>query len=489
MIDPAHETATSDDHGAPPKASFRIKLFYGLGSAAPGAFNALGALAMFFYNQVVGVPAVVVALALSVTVFSDALIDVLIGNASDQTRTRWGRRHPFLVAGLFLIPVAIYFRWHPPQDWAADQMFWYVLATGLFLNVSFSVFEIASNALGPELAKAYHDRTVLISYRWMIGAATSGVATVLIYGVFLRATPEYPVGQLNPAGYGPLSLTISAIVAASILAMALGTRHAIPRLFQPPRIADRISLRVQAGRVIRALSNRSFLVAVTAGVFAGITLGMESGLRLYFYTFLWGLKSGDILVLSLLAIPPPIVAALFAPRMAERFGKKRACMTLFFLGVGFMHAPMIGKLLGLLTLEASPQLLMLLGAFAFAAGVCTIGGFIIVSSMVADIVEDVQAATGDRAEGLLMTADSLPQRIVNSLAVAIPGLLLAWAGFPEKARPGPETLDSMMQVAWVYVPVMVLLSGLSIATWSFYRIDEAAHRRNLRATAGGRSAG
>jgi Na+/melibiose symporter-like transporter len=476
-------TVDAADEAEPPKASFRIKLFFGLGSAAPGAFNALGALAMFFYNQVIGVPAAVVAVALSATVFSDAIMDVLIGNASDQTRTRWGRRHPFLIAGLILIPIALYFRWHPPEDWAASEMFWYVLATGLFVNISFSIFEIASNALGPELAKAYHDRTVLISYRWMIGAATSAIATVLIYGVFLRATPEHPVGQLNVGGYGPLSLTISAIVVASIMAMAWGTRRAIPHLFQPPKVENRISLKVQLRRMGQALSNRSFLVAVVAGLFSGAALGMEGGLRLYFYTFLWGLKASDIMVLSLLAIPTPIVAAMIAPRLAQRFGKKRICMSLFFTGVAITHTPMLLKLFGILTWESSPQLLMLLASFAFAAGVCMFGGFIVVSSMVADIVEDVQAVTGDRAEGLLMTADSLPQRIVNSLAVAIPGLLLAWVGFPEKAKPGPETLAMMMQVGWVYVGAMVVVSGLSIATWSFYRIDEATHRRNLRAVA------
>ena len=463
----------------PPKVSFRIKVFYGLGSAAPGAFAALGSLAMFFYNQVIGVPAAVVALALSATLFSDALMDVLIGHTSDQTRTRWGRRHPFLVAGLLLIPIALYFRWHPPQNWPADTMFWYVLATGLFVNVSFSIFEIASNALGPELAKAYHDRTVLISYRWMIGAVTAAIATVLIYGVFLRATPEHPVGQLNVDGYGPLSLAISAIIAGSILTMALGTRHAIPKLFQPAAAAHQAGLKVQLGRMGRAVSNRNFLVAVGAGVFSGIVLGLEGGLRLYFYTFLWGLRASDIMVLSLLAIPTPIFAAMVAPRLSERFGKKPTCMMLFFAGVVISHAPMLLKLTGVLTWEASPALVMLLGAFAFLAGVCTIGGYIVVSSMVADIVEDVQAKTGDRAEGLLMTADSLPNRIVNSLSVAFPGLLLAWVEFPEKARPGPETLAMISQVGWVYVPAMTMFSALSIATWGLYSINKATHDKNL----------
>ena len=466
----------------PPRASFRIKLFYGLGSGAPGAFSALGALAMFFYNQVIGVPAAVVALALAATMVTDTLMDLLIGHTSDQTRSRWGRRHPFLIAGLLLIPIALYFRWHPPQDWPAEPMFWYVLATGLFVNVSFSIFEIASNALGPELAKAYHDRTVLIGYRWMIGAVTSAIATVLIYGVFLRATPDHPVGQLNVAGYGPLSVTITLMICASILAMALGTRHAIPHLYQPVAAADRASLKVQLARAGKALSNRNFLVAAAAGAFSGVGLGLDGGLKLYFYTFLWGLKATDIMVLSLLAIPIPIFAAMIAPRLSERYGKKRVCMTLFFASVAIGHTPMLLKLTGLLDWAASPQLLALMGGLAFMAGICSIGGYIIVSSMVADIVEDVQAQTGDRAEGLLMTADSLPNRIVNSLSVVLPGLLLAWVGFPEKARPGPEAMAMMSQVGWVFLPLMVTISCLSIGTWTLYRIDKATHERNLLAT-------
>eukprot|EP01035_Chromulina_nebulosa_P032055 gene32054-42773_t len=87
--------------------------------------------------------------------------------------------------------------------------------------------------------------------------------------------------------------------------------------------AERASLKVQLQRMGQALSNRNFLVAVGAGVFLGVALGMEGGLRLYFYTFLWGLKASDIMVLSLLAIPTPIIAAIIAPRLAERFGVSR----------------------------------------------------------------------------------------------------------------------------------------------------------------------
>lgn len=476
------QTITDTDDTVAKKASFRIKLAYGMGSVAPGAFNALGALNMFFYNQVIGVPAAVVGLALSAMVFSDAFIDILIGHASDRTRSRWGRRHPFMLAGMLLIPIAIYLRWHPPRDWAADSMFWYIYATGIFVNVAFSIFEIASNALGPELAKAYHDRTNLISYRWTLGAVTAAIATTLIYGVFLRATPEHPIGQLNVEGYGPLSVTITLMVVGSILVMMLGTRHVIPELHQaPPSV--RVSLRDQLRQVAGVLTNRNFLVAVVSGLISGLGSGMEAGLRLYFATFLWGFKSSDILVLSLLSMPTPIVAAMIAPRLGARYGKKRACMSLFFASVVLGNLPLLLKLTGVLTLEASPLLLAILGGFAFAAGVCSIGGFILVSSMVSDIVEDVQAKTGERSEGLLMTADSLPSRIVNSLSVALPGIMLAWVAFPAKGTPGPETYELMARVGWIYLPTFAIISILSISVWAFYRIDQQTHERNLRAVA------
>ena len=467
------------DH-APPPASLRIKFFYGLGSIAPGALNALGGLAMFFYNQIIGVPAPIVGLALSATVLSDAVSDVFIGYASDKTRSRWGRRHPFMAAAFLLLPIAIYFRWRPPTDWASDAMFWYIYGTGLFLNFAFSIFEIPSNALGPELTKSYHDRTSLLSYRWLLGALASAVVTILIYGVFLRATPQHALGQLNPAGYAPLSLAVTLMIGGSILAMFWGTFHLIPTLYRPV-VVTKPQLWPALKQAARMLRNHNFLVAVVAGVIAGLGSGLDAGLRIYFYTFLWGFRSADILVLTLLAIPIPFVAAMVAPWLAKRFSKRSACMGMFFASVVVGHAPMFMKLTGILTLPPSPALLGILAAFTFVAGVLGIGGYIIVSSMIADIVEDVQATTGERAEGLLITADTFPNRIANSLSVAFPGLMLAWVQFPASATPGLSTLYKMQQLGWVYVPVMATISCLSIATWGFYRIDKTTHEANLRA--------
>lgn len=456
----------------------RIKLFYGLGAVANGAYGAMGGLAMFFYNQIVGVPAATVALAISLVIFIDGFWDPLIGHASDQTHSRLGRRHPFLIAALLMLPVAIYFRWHPPEGWQPEHMFWYILGTGLFINLAWSFYEVPSGAMTPELAPDYHDRTVVLSYRFMLGTMGSGLATILIYGIYLRATPDNPVGQLNPAGYGPLSLAVTAIVVLFGATMAFGTWRRMVKSKQTAPAAG-IGVVEQLRAAASTLSNRNFLVALTSGMVAGLSTGINGGLGLYFQTFLWELRASDILILTLLGIPIPILAGLIAPRVSRLWGKKHATMGLFFASVAIGQIPMLLKLLGILNLNGSPWLLVVLATFSLLSGICSIGGFIIVSSMIADIVEEVQVKTGRRAEGLLATADSLPNKIVNAAAALIPGLMLVFVGFPRQARPGAEAMELITRVAWVYLPVISLIYLVSISIWSFYSLDKDAHERNL----------
>jgi GPH family glycoside/pentoside/hexuronide:cation symporter len=462
--------------------SFGTKAFFGIGSVANGAYGALSGLAMFFYSQVVGVPPHIVSLAISAVIFIDGFWDPLIGHGSDQFRSRIGRRHPFLYLAMFLIPVALFLRWHPPS-WDDSDMFWYILGTGLFVNLAWSLYEIPSSAMAPELAPDYHDRTVLLGYRWMLGSLGTALATVLIYGVFLKKTPDHPVGQLNPDGYGPLSIAIILIFLTAGLTMALGTQKQAAGFHQPPREPGR-TFREDWRDALVTLTNRNFLVALSAQVIAGLAFGIAAGLTLYFQTYLWELKAQDILILTLMGLPGPIFGGILAPRLARRFGKKKAAMALFFISVVFGHTPMFLKLIGVLQLNGTPALLWVLAGFTLVQAVTAIAGYILASSMIGDIVEEVQVRTGRRAEGLLTTADSLPSKIVNAIAALVPGLILTAVAFPTKAQPSDRTMELITQVGWLYLPTVIVLFLASIATWSFYRLDEAAHVRNLEAISG-----
>ena len=100
---------------------------YGVGSIAFGVHLAiLTSALLLFFNQVVGLPAAWVGAAMMVTLIFDAICDPLIGEWSDHTRSRWGRRHPFMYASAIPAAVAFYFLFDPPLGWSQSHLLIYM---------------------------------------------------------------------------------------------------------------------------------------------------------------------------------------------------------------------------------------------------------------------------------------------------------------------------------------------------------------------------
>src|SRR6185436_10926937 len=118
-------------------------------------------------------------------------------------------------------------------------------------------------------------------------------------------------------------------------------------------------------------------------------------------------------------------------------------------------------------------------ADSIVTGILGIAGFIIVTSMIADIVEDSQRQTGRRSEGLLFSADTLLQKVVSGVTTIIPGILLSFVGFHRGMNEATMDPQIMIRLAWIYLPLTVVVSLASITCWSFYRITKEDHERNL----------
>lgn len=463
--------------GHPERLGFRTKFLYGFGSIAFGAKAALMGLLLFYYNQVIGLPAAMVSLALAVSLFVDALWDPLIGHLSDGLRTRWGRRHPLMYVSA--APVAIFFilLWRPPDELTDWQTFAWLLSMVMLVRLSTSFYEVPSAALAPELAPDYHDRTVILAFRYVLGTFGSVTATGLGYFYFFRPTPEYPSGQLNPAAWGPLTICVALLIVASIILSTLGTHHRIPKLYRPP--VRRESLGASLRHVGATIRNWNFGVVVVAGLIAGVGSGLYSGLALYLNTFFWELPARDVGFVVVSGLGSSLFAAFAGLGLSRLWGKKLACMTLFFASVITNGGPILLRLLGWFPENGDPVVVPILIGMSFLNGILATGGFIVVTSMIADVTEDVQVKTGRRSEGLLMSADSILQKTMSSLSALLPGVILGVVGFPEKAQPGQVDPEVIRNLALIYLPATAIISTLSIATWGFYRIDKARHERNL----------
>ncbi|HEX2560675.1 MFS transporter, partial [Phenylobacterium sp.] len=336
---------------------------------------------------------------------------------------------------------------------------------------------VPSSALAPELAPDYHERTGLLGYRLVFNAIGAATAAVLAYGWFLRSTPDQPMGQLNAAGYSPYAITVAAITVVVILASTAGTHHTIPRLHIPPK--RRTEPRAIVRELTATLSNRNFLVLLCAGAFIGVMLGMVGGLTLYFSTYFWELPSSKLLILMLAPLFATPVGALLARLVSQKVGKRSTAMLLGLGGITVSLSPIVARLFGVMPPNGSDALLWILALAQFLATAGIAGAAIMLTSMLADTVEETQVKTGRRAEALLLSADSTLQRLAQGLSVIIPGVLLTVVGFPEGAKPGqvdPQILDNL---ALAYVPTVYIAILIAAGVLFLYRLDKAGHERNL----------
>ncbi len=463
----------------PPPLPGAVKLSYGLGAVSAGvAYVGLSAaLLPFFLNQVVGVPAIRVGGAILVSLVIDVILDPLIGQWSDNLRTPWGRRHPFLYVAGVLWALCFYFFWNVPRDISGASLLGFMFTLLVGIRVSGSLYEIPSNALVPELAPDYDKRTGLISYRWFFLVLAIAGLQMLLSFVLLRKDAAHPLGMLNPAGYTMFGLIGAVIIFIATLGSALGTHSRIRYLHAPP--IRKVTLGLTAREMIMALTNPYLVVVLVSSVLGGAAAGYRTNLDPYFYLHYWGLLPQQIGVLNLAGILGTIVAVITAPFLARTLGKKLTMITVFFVSTVIGLTPLTLKLLGLMPPNGTPWVLPILAIDSLVTIGLAIAGLIIISSMVADVVEDHAAKTGLRAEGLLFATNGLVPKLTAGIGSFFAGVLISVSHFPTHAVPGTVPMSQMRDMVMLFLPGYVVMVTLSIVVLLFYRLDRAAHERNL----------
>lgn len=465
------------------KVSAVTKAAYALSSIAFGLKTAALGVVMLFYNQVMGLPATWVSFAIGLALIVDAMASPLIGQASDTWRSAWGRRHPFMYASALPAAVAVWALLNPPLGWSSESLFVYLMGCLIAVRIFVGMFEITSVALLPEFATGYDDRTVLSTWRTMVGLVVPVALQIYVLTVvmkpFVNAGGQQMPGQLNPQSYATYGALLAAMILVSILASAVGTHREIGHMHPPMRHASLADLL----RTVRTtLLERNFLALTCAGVMAGLGAGLVGGLVEYLNTYFWQLSAREISALAGGVLVGPLLAAALAPWLSRRVGKKRAAMWNYFLAVFFGILPVTLRLLGLLPPNGDPRVLMLLVADTVLVITLAVVGVILITSMMADIVEQVQVKTQQRSEGLIFSANTMLKQVVTGVGAMGTGLILSWVGFPAKAVPGQVPEVVLQNLALAYLPVTIVTNFIAIYAISHYTISRADHESNLGQT-------
>ncbi|MBL4827136.1 MAG: MFS transporter [Spongiibacteraceae bacterium] len=461
----------------PPLSTF-VKMLYGLGSVAYGIKDiAFRTYLLIYYNQIIGAPAALVSAAIMTALVVDAISDPIVGQFSDNLKTRWGRRHPLMYASAIPAAASFLMLWMPPQGLSNTALFIYLVAVSSLVRTFITFYEIPSSALAPELTSHYDERTTIASYRYFFAYVGGlGMSFMALY-VFLRPTEQYPVGQLNPEGYLTFGLVGAIIMFCSVLISSVGTHHRIPFLKKP--IAKPLGFRATLRHMKESFSERSFLSILGFGVLKYTAIGMTAALTLYFGTFFWELGSKQLALLALDGVLGACIAFVLAPMVSRKYGKRNSAFGLAVIAVLVAVSPFVLRFAGVFVENGSVFLLPTLFCLQAVFATCGIASATLVHAMIGDVIDQSSLKTGRSAEGLFYAANSFMQKCVSGLGVLVAGLLISFVGLPQGVKPGEVDPVVIMNLAEVYVPMVVLLYVIGASFLYFYQIDRTSHEDNL----------
>ncbi|CAN5466032.1 MFS transporter [soil metagenome] len=456
---------------------------YGFGAVAYGVKDSgFGTFLLLFYNQVVGLNPGTVGLVIMGALLLDALIDPAVGFFSDRTRSRWGRRHPWMYASALPIAIGWIALWNPPAL-SQTSTLWWLFATAVIVRSAVSCYEVPSVALTPELTADYDERTRIMAYRYLFGWAGGLGMLIAAYGYFLAPTATSPA-MLGRAGYVGFAIAGATAMAIAILISAFGTHREIDRL---PRVTVHAQTLRQSFRELgETVKNRAFLVLMLAGICAYTNQGISYALSNYLYTYVWRFEGPVFVYLAMALFVGVIIAFVVAPRVGGRTDKRRAAAIFVVLGMVFNTLPYWLRLAGIFPHPGEPALIPIVFSSFVLGTACNVSGFILGASMMADVVEDSEAKTGRRSEGVFFAGSFFVQKCTSGIGIFVAGAILALAGFPEKARPGLVPVETIDRLTMFYVGVYLVVAvtaGILFSRFPFGRVEHAARLARLAASA------
>lgn len=465
------------------KLPLKTKLLYGFGSAAYGVKdNGFAVFLLYYYNQVVGMRADVVSLAIAIALFADAMVDPFIGQMTDRTRTSIGRRHPWLYGSAVPIAIAWLFLWHPPEASATVQFF-YLLALAMLVRFSLSTNEVPSLALLPELSKDYHDRTSILRFRTLFGWASGLSMMVLAYGLLLVPSDKYPVGLLNKDGYSSFAFIGACIMAIAVVVSAISTHKMIVGRYKAesvhPETAEDFT------QMLAAFRFSPYMLLMFAGTFAFTNQGLMFAMTPYLLTHVWEFGSAELTLYSAVLFIGVLMAFVLVTPISMRTGKAKGAAYLTLCAVILGTAPYWLRMAGLFPEPGSVYLIPALFTLSVVSIAASISAMILTYSMMADVTDAYEYTAGKRTEGLFSSGMWLMQKMVGGMGILLSGLIIAFIQLPEQAVPGsvdPAVVDNL---ALIYVTIITAI-GL-IGTWAYtlFPLGEKDHSDRLAKLASG----
>ncbi|MEX1181498.1 MAG: MFS transporter [Cucumibacter sp.] len=454
-----------------PTLKLSSKLAYGFGDVTGAVIAAVyGFYMQAFLLDVAGLAPATAGIIFAIAQFWDAVTDPAMGRISDLTRSRWGRRRPYLLFGAVPLGLAFFLHWLVPP-FGPETLFFYYLVVALLMRTAFTVVSIPYTALTPDLAPDHDGRTQLNLYRFVF-SIFGGLAAVILHPVIVASAGDVYVGHMLSAGVWFVVIVVSTL-----------TCFAFTR--ERPEHLERVDTAMSYGkRLAIVLGNRPYLIATGIYLLSWLALQfIQANLLLYARYWL----DAEAQFTSYVAVLQVTAAAfLFVwTFVSARAGKKAT----YVAGISVWIAVLIGLFF------VQPGQAWLLYGVAFLAGIGLSAAYLIPWSMLPDTIEHNELMTGERQEGLFYGFFVFLQKLGLSVGLGLSGWALGEAGYLTPAVEGgelqlvaqPDSVLLTLRIFVSFVPAVVLLLSIPLAL--AYPISKARHEEIVAALEKRKSAG
>lgn len=452
----AHATTAPED-----RVPHLKKFVYGVGAFVNNTLAAAIGGMIIVLNLGLGMSPALVGLLGALPRLTDALTDPLMGYVSDNTRSRWGRRRPYIFVGAIAAGLVFALLWQLPAGKSEAFYFVWFLTGSIIFYLAYTVFATPWVALGYELTPDFHERTRLMGTQNFIGSLAYMVSPYFLAIMYMPQFGDVVTG----ASYLAIIIAVVVIGLGILPAIFLRERFidAADHSGEPKRtMGDFVKSFVSGFAISLKFPPFLKLCLATFMVFNGfILIASFQPYVIIYYVFGGDQEAGSAFVghAGLLQAVCSLAVIALITWLATRIGKRKA----FFFAIG---VSMVGYMLKWFCYTPDNPWLVLLPAPLMAFGLA--GLFTLMSSMICDVVDVDELNTGERREGMYGSIFWWVVKLGMSVAIAGGGVLLVATGFDEQlgADQTPRAI-ALMRFFDAFVPTV----ASAIAIWAVVQYD------------------
>lgn len=439
--------------------SLRTKIGYGICDVGGNIFFTVMSFWLLNYlTDTVGLAAGLAGTALMIGRIWDAVIDPFIGTLSDKTRTRWGRRKPYMLIGSILLMAAMVVMFKNPRLPGQTALFWWATLAYCALCTAYSLVNIPYSALTPELTSSYNERTSLNAFRMsfaIIGTLIAAGAGLLIVDAF--ATKKL-VGGLSlidkSSGFTAMGIIFGAIM--------LGTALVTVFTVKEPSFTPKPSRMGLVKSYLSAFRNKPFVLILLTWTFNVTGVTILSSTMIYYFKYIYHSENMTTLALLILLVSSMIFIPVWNA-LSRRIGKKAgfiAGMSLLVVTIALIF--FFGHTAGVTFF----LVMMAVGGIGFSTG------YIFPWAIVPDAIDYDTALTGEKREGIFYGIWTFSSQLGQAFAALVLGWVLNFAGYVPGALQGKNAL---LAIRLLLGPIAIVFYIVAIAVLFRYPIDEKRH--------------